>query len=163
MRQENSINLGVQQRLLQKISKRERIHITSGKHERISFSILFIYIAISFLIVFFLFYQSGLDWRLTAIIGGLFVLFFPLYFLCRKIADVTVKGDALLINQFSCPCKVTSLKSVRNVKTRNFYFFSLTTLTFILDGNRGKVFLVEKLSRKGDKMESIIRFIVKEA
>lgn len=160
MKEENWMNIETQQKLLQKISRRERIEITSGKHHRISFSALFIYSIISASSILLYLYLYGLTWKLIAI-TGIFSLFFGLlYLICRKMADLAVKGDALLISQFSRPCKVTLIKSVKSIRTRRFLQFSVTSLTFSLDGNKGKVFLLKRIRPEGNKPESIIKFIM---
>lgn len=74
-------------------------------------------------------------------------------------ADISVKGDVLLINQLFCPCKVTSIKSVRQIKTRKFYRFSVTSLTYFLDGNKGKIILFKRLRTEGNEPETIIKLI----
>lgn len=99
-----------------------------------------------------------MTWKFVAIVAGMVMLFYPIYLFCRKMADIAVKGDILLINQFFSPCKVTSIKSVRAVKTRSFLQFSITSLTYSLDGNRGKIILFESNS-KGTRPEEIIKFI----
>ena len=159
MGQENSINTGVREKLLHKISKRERIQITSGKHQYISFSLMLIYALVVLTVISFYIYGKGLTWELIAYSFVLFSLFLPLYRVCRKMADIAVKGDILLINQIFCPCKVTSIKSVRAVKTRSFLKFSVTSLTYFLDGSKGKIILFERLKSGRDEPEAIIKFI----
>ena len=163
MQYENSMNTEVQEILLQKILMRERIQITSGRHRRTSFSLLIIYGFTAVLAVSFFAYLNGLTWELIGLAGLLGFSFFPLYSMCKKIADVTAKGDALLVNQFSHPCKVTSIKSVSKVKTLHLFSFSVTSLTFFLDGDKRKVLLINKNSQKQNKPDSIIRFIMKAA
>lgn len=155
---ENGINTGVQEKLLQKISKRERIQITSGKHQYISFSLLVVYALIIASTVTFYVLRYGVTWKLVILSAGLLMFFYPIYVFCKKMADIAVKGDILLINQFFSPCKVTSIKSVRAVKTRSFLHFSVTSLTYSLDGNRGKIILFERTAR-GQRPEEIIKFI----
>ncbi len=155
----NYINAGVQEKLLQKISRRERIQITSGKHQYISFSLILFYATIVLSTIFFYVYRNGVTWKLIALSAAMAIAFYPLYLMCRKMADIAVKGDILLINQFFCPCKVTSIKSVRAVRTRSFLRFSITSLTYILDGSKGKIILFERQRSKGSKPEEIIKFI----
>lgn len=159
MRQKNYTNTGFQEKLLQKISKRERIQITSGKHQYISFSLILIYTLLFLSTISFYLYRNGLTWELIIISAAMAFLFYPLFVVCRKMADIAVKGDILLINQIFSPCKVTSIKSVRAVRTRSFLHLSVTSLTYILDGSKGKIILFERLRSKGNKPEEIIKFI----
>jgi hypothetical protein len=159
MGHKNYTNTGFQEKLLQKISKRERIQITSGKHQYISFSLILFYVVIVLSTISFYLYRNGLTWKLLFIAACMMILFYPLFLVCRKMADIAVKGDILLINQIFSPCKVTSIKSVRAVRTRSFFHLSITSLTYILDGSKGKVILFERLKSKGSKPEEIIKFI----
>lgn len=152
-------NTGIQEKLLQKISKRERIQITSGKHQYVSFSLILFYAAFVLSTIFFYVYRNGITWKLIFISAAFMLLFYPLYMICRKMADIAVKGDILLINQSFSPCKVTSIKSVRAVRTRSFLHFSVTSLTYILDGSKGNIILLERQRSSRSKPEEIIKFI----
>lgn len=158
MENENSITKGVQEKLLQKISKRERIQITSGKQQYLSFSMIFFYVAATLFLISFFVYHQGITWELIAFSFVSALFFYPLYRICRKMADIAVKGDILLINQIFSPCKVASIKSVRAVKTRSFLRLSVTSLTYFLDGNKGKILLFERV-KSGNKQDNIIKFI----
>lgn len=151
--------MGLHDALLQQMSKRERIQITSGKHEILSFSLLISYVVGSLSIVAFILLRQGFSWELLLLAFALTALFFPLYSTCRKMADISVKGDVLLINQLFRPCKVTSIKSVRQIKTRKFLHVSVTSLTYFLDGHKGKIILFKRLKTEGNEPETIIKLI----
>ena len=147
------------EKLLQKISRRERIQVTSGTHEYVSLSLLSVYLLSSASALVYLGVAYGFTWKWFLCTLLVSFVFIPLYKLCFKLADISIKGDVVLINQLFKPCKVTSIKSVRQIRTRKFLNYSLTSLTYYLDGNKGKIILFKHSNRPGSEPEVIIRHI----
>ncbi len=159
MIEENAINPKSKEIILNKLSKQERIHITSGKRKQTTQKIVITYLILSLGITVTYLILNGLNLKIALIFGVLAGLFFPLFQILKKVSDISVKGEHMMINQFNYPCKVTSMKSIKDVKTRKFMRFTCTSLSFNIDGNRQKIILLKKIRPDGSLPEVLINFI----
>jgi hypothetical protein len=159
MIEENAITPKSKEIILKKLSKQERIHITSGKRKQTTQKIMITYLILSLGSIVTYLILHGLTWKIAIIFGVLAVLFFPLFQILKKVSDISVKGEHMMINQFNYPCKVTSMKSIKDVKTRKFMRFTCTSLSFNIDGNRQKIILLKKIRPDGSLPEVLINFI----
>lgn len=150
----------LQETLLRQISRRERIQITSGLQVYLSLALLMTYVAGSTAWITYSFFAIGLSWLWIAMTLGLAFLFFPLFFWVCRLADIAVKGDVLMINQLFKPCSVTSVTSIRDIKTHKFLSLTFTRLTYYLDGKKGTICLVKRLVKPGTEPELIIRTLL---
>lgn len=162
MIEENAINPKSKEIILKKLSKQERIHITSGKRKQTTQKIIITYLILILGLIVTYIILHGLTWKIAIIFGVLTCLFFPLFQILKKVSDISIKGEHMMINQFNYPCKVTSMKSVKDVKTRRFMRFTCTSLSFNIDGNRQRIILLKKIRPDGNLPEVLINFI-KEA
>lgn len=163
MIERNAITSKSKEIILKKLSKQERIHITSGKRKQTTQKILLTYFLLSLGTLFTYLFFHGLTWKITIIFSLETLLFFPLFHLLKKVSDISIKGEHMMINQFNYPCKVTSMKSIKDVKTRKFLRFTFTSLSFNIDGNREKIILLKKIKPEGNLPEVVINFIKKAA
>ncbi len=159
MIEENAITPKSKEIILKKLSKQERIHITSGKRKQTTQKIVITYLILSLGITVTYLILNGLNLKIALIFGVLAGLFFPLFQILKKVSDISVKGEHMMINQFNYPCKVTSMKSIKDVKTRKFMRFTCTSLSFNIDGNRQKIILLKKIRPDGSLPEVLINFI----
>ena len=159
MIEENAITGKSKEIILKKLSKQERIHITSGKRKQTTQKILITYLILSLGSAATYIFLHGLTWKIAIIFGIEAILFFPFFQILKKVSDISVKGEHMMINQFNYPCKVTSMKSIKDVKTRKFMRFTWTSLSFNIDGNRHKIILLKKIRPDGSLPEVLINFI----
>jgi hypothetical protein len=156
---ENAITTRAKKIILSKLSKQERIHITSGKRKQTTRKILIAYLILSASSLATYFFLLGFNWKISIIFGAEIILFFVLFQKIKKVADISVKGDHMMINQFNYPCKVTSVKSIKDVKTKKFMLYTYTHLSFNIDGNRQSIILLKKIKPDGNLPEVVINFI----
>lgn len=159
MIEENAITPKTKKIILNKLAKHERIHITSGKRKQTSQKILITYLILSSGSLATYLFLHGLTWKIAIIFGLEVILFFSIFQFLKKVSDISVKGEHMMINQFNYPCKVTSLKSIKDVKTKSFMRFTWTSLSFNIDGNRQKIILLKKIRPDGNLPEVVINFI----
>jgi hypothetical protein len=159
MIEENAITPKSKEVILRKLSKHERIHITSGKRKQTTQKILITYLILSSGSLATYLFLHGLTWKIAIIFGLEVILFFSIFQFLKKVSDISVKGEHMMINQFNYPCKVTSLKSIKDVKTKSFMRFTWTSLSFNIDGNRQKIILLKKIRPDGNLPEVVINFI----
>jgi uncharacterized membrane protein len=159
MIKENAITTRAKKIILSKLSKQERIHITSGKRKQTTRKILIAYLILSASSLATYFFLLGFNWKISIIFGAEIILFFVLLQKLKKVADISVKGDHMMINQFNYPCKVTSISSIKDVKTKKFMRFTWTSLSFNIDGNRQNIILLKKIKPDGNLPEVVINFI----
>jgi hypothetical protein len=159
MIEENAINPKSKEIILKKLNNQERIHITSGKRKQTTQKILITYLIISFGSVLTYLILHGLTWKIAFIFGAVALLFIPFFGLLKRVSDISIKGEHMMVNQFNYPCKVTSMKSIKDVKTRKFMRFTWTSLSFNIDGNRQKIILLKKIRPDGSVPEVLINFL----
>jgi len=159
MTQQNAITRKSKKIILSKLSKQERIHITSGKRKQTTLKILISYVILSVAFLATYIFSQGLTWKITIIFGVELILFFVILQKLKKVADISVKGDHMMINKFNYPCKVTSISSIKDVKSKRFMRFTWTSLSFNIDGNRQNIILLKKIKPDGNLPEVVINFI----
>jgi hypothetical protein len=159
MIERNAITPKSKKIILSKISNQERIHLTSGKRKQTTQKILLTYLLINVAVITTYLILHGLTWNIAIITGILSLLIIPIFQLLKKVSDISIKGEHMMINQFNYPCKVTSLKSIKDVKTKRFMRFTWTSLSFNIDGNRQKIILLKKIKPDGNLPEVLINFI----
>jgi hypothetical protein len=153
----------LQDSLLLKISKRERIQITSGFQEYLSLFLLVTYLIGSVCCLTFLFMNLGFSWIPLTLIFAFSLLFMPLFTWVCCLADIAVKGDILLISRLFKPCTVTSLNSISEIKTYRFLKFTFTRLTYYIDGKKGNILVFKRVSNAATAPEAIIRTVLQGA
>ncbi len=159
MIEKNVINSKSKDIILKMLYRQERIHITSGKRKQTTQKILIAYLILGLGSVLTYIILHGLTWKIAIIFGLVTLMFFPFFQLLKKVSDISVKGDHVMINQFNYPCKVTSVKSIKDVKTKRFMRFTCTSLSFNIDGNRQRIILLKKIRPDGHLPEVVINFI----
>jgi uncharacterized membrane protein len=159
MIEENAITPKSKEIILHKLSKQERIHITSGKRKQTTQRILITYLILSLGSLATYLFLHGLSWKIAIIFGLEVILFYLIFQILKRVSDISVKGEHMMINQYNYPCKVTSLKSIKDVKTTRFMRFTWTSLSFNIDGNRQKIIILKKIKPDGNLPEVVINFI----
>lgn len=149
-----------QRGLKEKISCREKIKLSDGKQHMWS-KVFIAALATSFgTFVTLCLLLFGLSWLLFICTVGMTVVIFSLWLFSRKMAEIAVKGDVLLVKPIIGLHKVTSLSSVKHFKSRSFLKLSLTSLSFYLDGSLTKIISFRILQEKDPLPEQVFQFIL---
>lgn len=155
------LSLPFQKRLKEKMIVREKIKLSDGNQSFWN-KLFAVVLSVSFASFctgcYFLF---GISWML---------LFFSLLMaitivgLCvysrRKMAEISVKGDVLLVKPINGTHQVTTLSSVKCFKSRSFLNLSLTRLSYYLDGARQEIVSFRILRDKEPLPEHVFQFIL---
>lgn len=90
-------------------------------------------------------YLMGLSFISLGISATLliFTILSSMYFR-RHTKSLAVKGDALILNSFNRRSLVTSLRSVRKIRTRNVLGLHITRLDYNLDGRNRSTLVVNR-------------------
>lgn len=154
------LSLSFQKRLKEKIVGREKIRLSDGNQpfwNKLFTVSLWISFALFFAIGYFF---LGLTWMLlfSSVAAAVFLLGLWLY--SRKMAEIAVKGDVLLVKPIVGMNQVTALSSVKRFKSRSFLNLSLTCLSFYLDGVRKEIISFRILRGKDPLPEDVFKFIL---
>lgn len=90
-------------------------------------------------------YAMGMNFLSVGIGAGLliFAILSSIYFR-KHTKSLAVKGDALILNSFNRRSLVTSLRSVRNIRTRQILGLHITRLDYNLDGRNRSTLVVNR-------------------
>jgi len=131
--------------LLYRLLNRKRVGVSPKNYlKKLRFiSLFFLFVVISLSVINA--YINGLTYLgiLTSGAALILVLGAGCYFQCYA-KSTAVKGDNLIINSLSNPSCVTSLRSVRNVRTKSFLGIQWTNLNYNLDGITKKVVILNR-------------------
>lgn len=66
-----------------------------------------------------------------------------IYYSLKKLKSAAIQGDTLIIQSIDGNSKVTSLRSIRKVKTRSALGISMTNINYSLDGQSNSVVFID--------------------
>ena len=75
----------------------------------------------------------------------------------RKTKAVAVKGDNLILNSFDNRSLVTSLRSIKSVRTTHFFLFHFTSLEFKLDGVDRTTIMINRPWAVDDRPDVLVK------
>ena len=132
-----------QRALLDLIFSRKRVDITSKNYLRSVKQFLSACSLCSVVSVGLLLWFVGLNYLSIVISVVIFSLTLALTrFLTKNIRSTSVKGDTLILTSVDKNSAVTSIRSLKKIKTTNFLGFEITKLNFNLDGrNRSSIII----------------------
>ena len=113
---------------------RKRIDFSSDnyfKHLKTAFLFLF---SIAMLSSFYVIFSYGLTYPALLICFGIIVASLTIYYPLKRTRTTSIKGDTLIMNDINNQSCVTSIRSIRKVKTTRFLGLYKTEITFHLDG-----------------------------
>lgn len=65
-----------------------------------------------------------------------------IYYSLKKLKSAVIQGDTLIVQSIDGNSKVTSLRSIRKVKTRSAFGVSMTKINYSLDGQTNNVVFI---------------------
>ncbi len=129
--------------LLRQLENREKVRITPTHYLK-KWNLIFMLAALFILVLDFLILialgKSFLTIGLIMLVSILPVFF--VFYLRKHIKSTYMTGDALIFKSFDQTSKVTSLRSVRKVKTTSILGLQWTRLDYNLDGKHNSVLIV---------------------
>ena len=144
--------------LINSIIQRKRVDITSTNYRKITKAMLLlattafiaaaIYILISTRLTYGLLFFAG------AVTGASLTI---LYYLYRHIQAASLKGDTLILSSLNQKNKVTSVRSIKKVKTSSFLGIQFTDMVYNLDGSNNRAIIITLASRAAVKPEKFIK------
>jgi hypothetical protein len=121
--------------LLGRLLNRERIDFSPKKYFKWLKTCLICILTLAILLNVFILVYFEVTFTLLAVCAANIVLaLWIVLYLRRRIKSTSVKGDTLILNSFDQKSVVTSIRSIKNVKTRSFLGISRTQLSYKLDG-----------------------------
>jgi hypothetical protein len=149
-----------QERLLRKIANKEKIILSFGcdslKAFALILSIIYLIITLSILYFFHLNFKTLilLSFPLLAYIISLNQL--------KKYVSASVRGEMLMSESIFKKNKITSLKSIKEMSSIQFFNYEITKITYKLDGNTLKVKFINKNDSEHLRPIEIINTLLKE-
>lgn len=153
------MNSEVRELLLRKISKKEKISITTGLHQYFGLTILLLSVSGAVISITLLNETSIWTAHYWLLVAGIVLITFLIYRLCMNMADIAIKEDILFVNQLFLPCKVVSIDNLTKVKTYNFWLTTITLIRFTEDERKRQVLLFKSVRNSEHQPENIIKFI----
>lgn len=154
------LSLSFQKRLKAKIVCREKIRLSDGKQPFWN-TVFTVSLWMSFVLFFTIgFFFLGMTWILLFSSIAVAVILLGLWLYSRKMAEIAVKGDVLLVKPLVGMNQVTALSSVKRFKSRCFLNLSLTCLSYYLDGVRKEIISFRILREKDPLPEHVFQFIL---
>lgn len=150
---------GVRELLLRKITKRERITLTRGRHQYLGLSLMLLFATTSIYLLYEFFIMSDFNWINSIFVLILVGILMLAARLCFSLADVAINNDVLFMNQLFVPCRVISLEDIAEVKTYQFSWFTLTTLKYTCNCSKRNIVFVKWIKKSDWCPEEIIKFV----
>ena len=129
--------------ILLKLLNKERVSVTPKNYLnrlKLSFMVFGIISALAISFVLLTNEKSFLTTGICAISS--LICIFVIYYSARNLSSAAIKGDSLIMNSLTNPSKVTSLRSIRRVKTQGALGVSVTKINYSLDGRNNTVMFV---------------------
>ena len=148
--------------LLSRLLNRKRVQITPENYlMRVNSSLLGFFV-LTLLFSFYVLVNFRLSFLtisialgVTIIVGG------SILFLKQKINSTIIKGDTLILNSFNNSSKVTSLRSIKRIKTKTVLGMQWTNINYSLDGRIQSAVIVNRSSVVPFTPENTIREAIK--
>ena len=149
-------------KLIFKLLNRQRVAILPKNYSKnFNLALQLLLLLILSLTVIYLF-SSRLTFSKLIISSIVVLLSLGFYSFCiKKIKETIIKGDTLILNSLGKKSKVTSLRSIKNVKTRSFAGLQYTNLKYTLDGKKEMVVFIGRSSYLPFSPENTIKEAVK--
>ena len=144
--------------ILSQLLSRKRVDVTSKNYINQIRLITFIFFAL--IVSFICIYLYFTDLTITTVAAAAVVIgvFGGVLHLVRKqISGTAIKGDTLILNKDNRRFCVTSLRSIKNIKSSSFLMFQLTRLNYKLDGRTQSTLIFTVKNRYQFTPETLLR------
>lgn len=150
---------GTKELLLRKITKRERITLTKGRHQYLGLFLMILFLSSFVYLVYDLFQNDAFNLlKIILVLSSIAILFFASK-ISFILADVAINRDVLFMNQLFVPCRVISLEDIDEVKTYKFSWFTITKLNYTCKSNNRKIIFLRCIKKSDWCPDEIIKFV----
>lgn len=147
--------------ILSQLLSRKRVDVTSKNYISQIRTITFIFFALIVSFISFYLYSTDLTLSTIAIAGAsMAILGGILYLLRKQISGTAIKGDTLILSKDNKKFCVTSLRSIKDIKTFSFLVFQVTKLYYKLDGRTQSTLIFTVKNRYQFTPETLLRHAV---
>lgn len=146
---------------IERLEERKRVDITPKNYLSRCQRVFIIEILLTALAAGGVLYFFGVTF-LTVGISGIMVLVCTAacLYVRKNTKAVAVKGDSLILNSFDNRSLVTSLRSIRSIKTKHFLLFHFTSLEFNLDGLNRTTIVINRPWAVEHKPEEMVKLAI---
>lgn len=144
--------------LQNRLSKGEKIAVTSGTHQYLAFFLFILTLAILFTGLYF--NQVILDFipvGLPGLITGLISICLLLLLLSIRIADIGVRKDIVFINHFFIPCRVISVGELVNIKSISLLSNVFTFIRYDYNGSKKRAMFIKRRRKHNKKVIELLQ------
>ena len=128
--------------ILNLLLSRKRIDITSKNYFSVIRKICFVTFLLILFLNFTLLYFNEITFLSLAVVFGNLLLFGLIFRnLLHRTSSTAIKGDTLILNSSNNKPCVTSIRSIKRIKTISLFNFKITCLLFNLDGRDRKTLI----------------------
>ena len=149
-----------QDRLLRKIDNKEKINLSLSSASIKAFSLIttLIYIVFSLSILYFFYFNFK-----TLVILSLALIGYVLFLIqLKKYVAASVIGEMLMSESIFKKNKITSIKSIKEMSSIQFFNYESTKIIYKLDGNIFTIRFINKNDSEHFRAIEIINTILKE-
>ena len=149
-----------QDRLLRKIDNKEKINLSLSSASIKAFSLIttLIYIVFSLSILYFFYFNFK-----TLVILSLALIGYVLFLIqLKKYVAASVIGEMLMSESIFKKNKLTSIKSIKEMSSVQFFNYESTKIIYKLDGNIFTIRFINKNDSEHFRAIEIINTILKE-
>ena len=147
--------------LIDCLLRRKRIDFSPNKYFKRLKTYLFFLISIAVLSGVYVIFSIGLSYTALLICFGIALTSLTIFYSLKKTKTTSVKGDTLIMNNINNQSCVTSIRSIRKVKTTRFLGIFRTELIFYLDGVKRKALFYNLASSLPVTPETSIKRAIK--
>ena len=150
--------------IISKLLNKERVWVTPKNYLgrlKLTFILFAILSAITIALIYTFFGQSFLTLAICAISS--LVCIFTIYYSAKHLFEASIKGDILIMNSLTESSKVTSLRSIRRVKTKSVMGLSVTKINYSLDGRNNTVRFINTFQSLPTQPDCILNNAIKKS
>lgn len=149
-----------QDRLLRKITNKEKINLSIGTASIKAFSLIttVIYIILSLSILYFFHF----NFKTLAILSVALIGYILFLIQLKKYVSASVIGEMLMSESIFKKNKITSIKSIKEMSSIQFFNYESTKIIYKLDGNIFTIRFINKNDSEHFRSIEIINTILKE-
>ncbi len=147
--------------ILSQLLSRKRVDVTSKNYINQIRNVSLLFFALIIVFIGFYLYVNNLTFVTIAVAAATLVFFGGiLIFLRNQISGTAIKGDTLILNKDNKRFCVTSLRSIKEIKSFSLLFFQVTRLHYKLDGRTQSTLIFTVKNRCQFTPETLLRHAV---
>ena len=144
--------------ILSQLLSRKRVDVTSKNYINQVRIITVMFFALILTLTSIYLYMTDLTLATIAIAAASLGVFGGILYLLRKrVSGTAIKGDTLILNKDNKKFCVTSLRSIKEIKTLSFLLFQVTRVNYKLDGRTQSTLIFTMKNRYQFTPETLLR------